>query len=135
MSLSNAAETAILDQVFKATALPWNANTNLWWALYTASPGEAGTAVTNETSFGGYTRIAAVRATDLTVSGNQVVNANIVTFPACTSGTATITHAGLVTSNSGAGTLIAFYNLTSSLPVQVGTTVQFAASALVGTLD
>ena len=39
MSFSNAAETAVLNQVFIGTALPWNANTDLYLALHTADPG------------------------------------------------------------------------------------------------
>jgi len=45
MSFSNSAETSVLEQIFIGTALPWNGNTNLWIALYTADPGEAGSAV------------------------------------------------------------------------------------------
>lgn len=44
MSFSNSAETSVLEQIFVGTALPWNGNTNLWIALHTADPGEAGTA-------------------------------------------------------------------------------------------
>ena len=70
MSFSNAAETAVLNQVFKGTALPWNANTDLWLALHTADPGEAGTATTSEATYGGYARVPLTRASDFTVSGN-----------------------------------------------------------------
>lgn len=55
MSFSNTAETAVLNQVFVGTALPWNSNTELWLALHTADPGETGTAVTNEVATGAWT--------------------------------------------------------------------------------
>ena len=42
MSFSNTAETAVLNQVFVGTALAWNANTDLWIALYEADPGGDG---------------------------------------------------------------------------------------------
>ena len=71
MSFSNTAETAVLNQIFVGTALPWNANTDLWLALYTADPGEAGTAITTEAAYGSYARVAVARATDFTVSGNS----------------------------------------------------------------
>lgn len=135
MSFSNAAETAVLDQVFKGTALPWNANTDLWLALYTADPGEAGTAITSEAAYGSYARVAVTRATDFTVSGNQVSNTNLEQFPQCTSGSETITYAAIVTTASGAGTIIVRAALNTSIPVSTGIQPQFGASALTFTLD
>lgn len=135
MSFSNAAETSVLEQVFKGTALPWNANSDLWIALYTADPAEGGSAVTNEATYGGYARIALARATDFTVSGNQVSNTNLEQFAACSSGSNTITHAAVVTSSSGAGTIIVRAALSSSIVVSVGVQPQFAANALSFTLD
>jgi hypothetical protein len=135
MSFSNTAETAVLNQVFVGTALPWNSNTELWLALHTADPGEAGSAVTSEATHGSYARVAMTRATDFTVSGNQVSNANLEQFPQCSSGSEVITHASVVTSASGAGTIIARAALTSSITVSVGVQPQFASNALSFTLD
>ncbi len=135
MSFSNTAETAINNQVFGGVALPWDANTDLWLALYTSDPGEAGSAVTNEIAYGGYARVAVARATDLTISGATVANALLEQFPACTSAPATATHVGIVTSASGAGTLIVKGALSSSVSVNVGVTPQFQAGDLVFTLD
>ena len=135
MSFSNAAETAILNQVFKGTALPWNANTDLWIALHTADPTETGTAVTNEATYGGYARIPLTRASDFTVAGNQISNTNLEQFAQCTSGSNTITHASIVDSASGAGNIIVRAALNTSIPVSTGIQPQFAANALVFTLD
>ena len=135
MSFSNTAETAVLNQVFVGTALSWNGNTNLWIALHTADPGEAGTAVTSEATYGSYARVSLVRATDFTVSGNQVSNAILEQFPQCSSGSETITYASIVTTASGAGTIIARAALTSSITVSTGVQPQFAANALTFTLD
>lgn len=135
MSFSNSAETSVLQQVFIGTALPWNANTDLWVALYTADPGETGTAITNEATYGGYARITLTRASDFSVSGNQVSNANLEQFAACSSGSNTITHAAIVTTASGAGTIIVRATLSSSITVSVGVQPQFAANALSFTLD
>lgn len=135
MSFSNSTEEDVLQQVFIGTALPWNANTDLYIALYTASPGEAGTATTNEATYGGYARIALARATDFTVSGNSVSNANLEQFAACTSGTNTITHAAVVDSSSGAGNVLVYAALSSSISVSTGVQPQFAAGALSFTLD
>lgn len=135
MSFSNSTEEDVLQQVFIGTALPWNANTDLWIALYTASPAEAGSAVTNEATYGSYARIALARATDFTVSGNTVSNTNLEQFDACTSGTNTITHAAIVDSASGAGNVIVYAALSSSINVSTGVQPQFAANALSFTLD
>ena len=135
MSFSNTAETAILNQIFKATALSWNANTDLWLALHTADPGEAGSAVTSEATYGGYARVALSRATDITVSGATASNTNLAQFPVCSSGTNTITHVSVVTTASGAGTAIVTGALNSSVAVATGIQPQFAAAALVFTLD
>lgn len=135
MSFSNTAETAVLNQVFVGTALAWNANTDLWIALHTADPGEAGTAVTSEATYGGYARIALARATDFTVSGNSVSNTNLEQFAACSSGSNTITYASVVTTASGAGTIIVRAALSSSISVSTGVQPQFAAAALSFTLD
>lgn len=135
MSFSNTAETAILDHIFKGTALPWNANTDLWIALHTADPGEAGTAITSEATYGSYARVVLTRATDFTISGNQVSNANLEQFPQCSSGSEVITYASIVTTASGVGTIIARAALTSSITVSVGVQPQFAGNALTFTLD
>ncbi len=135
MSFSNAAETAVLEQVFIGTALPWNGNTNLWLALHTADPGEAGTATTSEATYTSYARVLVTRATDFTVSGASVSNTNQEAFPQSTGGSNIITHASIVTTASGAGTIIARAALTSSITVTTGVQPLFAASALSFTLD
>lgn len=135
MSFSNASETAVLNQIFKGTALPWNANTDLWIALHTADPGEAGSAVTSEATYGGYARIVLTRATDFTVAGNQISNANLEQFAQCSSGSNTITHASIVDTASGAGEIIVRAALSTSIPVSTGIQPQFAANGLVFTLD
>ena len=135
MSFSNTAETAVLTYIFEGTDVSWNANTDLYLALHTADPGETGTAVTNEATFGSYARVAVARATDFTVSGNQVSNTNLEQFPQCSSGSETITYASIVTSASGAGTIIVRAALNSSIPVSTGIQPQFAAGALTFTLD
>lgn len=135
MSFSNTAETAVLNQVFVGTALAWNGNTDLYIALHTADPGEAGTAVSNEATYGSYARATLTRASDFTVSGNSVSNANLEQFPQCSSGSETITYASIVTSSSGAGTIIVRAALNTSIPVSTGIQPQFAAGALSFTID
>ncbi len=135
MSFSNTAETAVLNYIFVGTNVSWDGNTDLWLALHTADPGEAGSAVTNEAAYTSYARVAVTRSTDFTVSGNQVSNANQESFPQCTGGSETITHASIVTSSSGAGTIIVRAALNSSIAVSTGVQPIFAANALAFTLD
>ena len=135
MSFSNTAETAINNYIFVGTAASWAANTDLWLALHTADPGEAGTAVTSEATYGSYARVTLTRASDLTVSGATVQNANLEQFPVCSSGTNTITHVSIVTTSSGAGTIIVKGALNSSVAVATGIQPQFSAAGLVFTLD
>lgn len=135
MSKSNTAENAVLANMYEATALPWNGNTNLWAALYTSDPGEAGSANTNEAAFGGYARVAVDRATGFDLSGNQISNAATISFPECTSGSETITHCAFVTTASGTGTILHKGPLSSPRSVSAGITLQFAPNAFVVTED
>jgi len=135
MSFSNTAETAVLNYIFVGTNVSWDGNTDLYLALHTADPGEAGSAVTSEAAYGSYARVAVTRATDFTVSGNSVSNANLEQFPQCSSGSESITYASIVTSASGAGTIIARAALSSSITVSTGVQPQFASNALTFTID
>jgi len=135
MSFSNTAETAINTYIFVGTNVSWDGNTDLWLALHTADPTDTGSAVTSEATYGSYARVTMTRASDFTVSGATVENANLEQFPTCTSGSNIITHASIVTTASGAGTIIASGILNSSVSVSTGIQPQFAAGALVFTLD
>jgi len=135
MSFSNAAETDVLEYIFNGTNVAWDANTDLWIALHTANPGETGTAVTSEATYGSYARLALTRATDFTVSGNSVSNTNLEQFVACTSGSNIITYASIVDTASGAGNILVYAALSSSITVSTGVQPQFAIGALSFTLD
>jgi hypothetical protein len=135
MSFSNNAETAILNQIFVGTATAWNGDTNLYIALHTADPGETGTATSSECAYGSYARATLTRATDFTVSGNQVSNANLEQFPQCSGGSETVTWASIVNTATGAGIIIVRAQLSTSIPVSTGIQPQFGAGALSFTLD
>lgn len=146
MSASNSFETAVLQLVFEnanfanigdATGLRGSTTAGSFYiALYTADPGETGTATTNEATYTSYARVAVARSTAAwTVSGNSVTNDATISFPACTGGTNTITHFGVVETSSGAGALHFSGALTSSLAVSSGITPSFSASQLTITCD
>lgn len=136
MSKSNALENDLLEKIFKATAISWDAITDLRISLHTADPGEGGDQTTNECAYGSYARVLVARSgSGFTVSGANVVNAAEITFPQCTSGSETITHVGVGTATSGAGRLLYSFALTASLAVSSGITPRFVAGALSITED
>lgn len=128
MSKSNTTEVDTLAMALKGTDPSWRANANRYIALHTADPGEAGTAITSEATFGGYARVA-VPVADWTGT-NPLSNTNTITFPECTSGSNTITHFSIVTTSAGAGQILYSEALNASRTVTTGFTVQFAAGAL-----
>lgn len=96
---------------------------SLYVSLHTADPGEAGSQTTNETSYTSYARVAVARSgAGWTVTGNSVSPASNISFPACTGSTATITHFGVGTDSSGAGTLLYSGTVTSNISVSSGVT-------------
>jgi hypothetical protein len=107
MSKSNAFETDVLAFAFNATAIPLGAATDLFVALHTADPGEAGTQDTNETAYTSYARVAVARTSSgWTVAGNSAVNAADIVFPQCGTTGATLTHWSIGRLASGAGQVL-----------------------------
>jgi hypothetical protein len=136
MSFGNVTENDICKLLFQATALGWDANTDLYVSLHTADPGETGTQTTSEATYTSYARETVARTSGgWTVTNNQVKNAALVQFPQCTGGSNTITHAAIGTASSGTGQIIVKGALSSSLAVSTGIQPQFAADALTFTLD
>lgn len=146
MSKSNTLETELLEHILNnadialvgdATGLRGSTSAgSLYVSLHLADPGEAGNQTTNETSYGGYARVAVTRSgTGWTVSAGSAENAAAITFPECTSGTPTITHFGVGTASAGTGKLLYKGALTASLAVSAGVTPEFAAGDLTITED
>jgi len=129
LSKSNATETDLLAKVFKATALPWDAASDLEVHLHTADPGEAGTTATSEATYTSYAAVTVARsAVGWTVAGNTASNAALIQFPQCTGGSNTITHVSVSPASS---TQILYSGaLSSSLSVSNGIQPQFAIGAL-----
>jgi hypothetical protein len=102
---------------------------SLYVSLHTGDPGEGGSQNTSESAYTNYARVAVARSgAGWTVSGSNVSNAAAVTFPACGVTGSTITHFGIGTDSSGAGTLL--FSGTCSLVVSSGVTPAFAIGAL-----
>jgi hypothetical protein len=146
MSMTNAAEAALLDLLFLNT--DWAgigdagglqnsaAAGSFFISLHTADPGEAGTQTTSEVAYTGYARVAVARtAGGFTRTVSTVANTALVQFPQATGGTATATHFGIGTDSTGAGNLLLKGALNSSLSISNGIQPQFAAGALTATVD
>jgi hypothetical protein len=146
MSMTNAAEAALLDLVFINTDWANIGDTaglqnsaaagSFYISLHTADPTETGTQSTSEASYTGYARVAVNRtAGGWTRSASTVSNTALVQFAQCTAGSATVTHFGIGTDLSGAGNLIYKGALTASLSISAGIQPQFAAAQLTVTVD
>jgi len=110
--------TAIANVADNASSSPL---TNISVALHTADP-SSGNQSTNETTYGSYARVSVARTSGgWTVTGNSVSPAAVITFPTCTSGTATITH--FSTGPTGGGSTKIFHWGTVSPNIAVSSTV------------
>lgn len=80
---------------------------SLFLSLHTADPGEAGNQTTSEIAYTSYARAAVARSgSGFTVTGNSVVLAANVDFPAGTGGSGTATHFAVGTASSGTGKIL-----------------------------
>lgn len=146
MSMSNAAEQALLDLLFlnvdwanvgDAAGLQNSATAGSFYvALHTADPGEAGNQTTSEAAYTSYARVAVARTSGgWTRVGSTISNTALVQFPQCTGSSSTITHFSVGTDSSGTGQIIVSGALSSSLAVSTGIQPQFAAGELSTTAD
>ena len=146
MSMSNAAEAALLDLLFlnadwagvgDAGGLQNSAAAgDLYISLHTADPGEAGDQTTNEAGYTGYARVAVPRAAGgWTRTISVMANADLVQFAQCTGGSAVATHFAIGRDGSGAGQIILSGPLNAALSISNGIQPQFPPGALTATLD
>lgn len=128
MSKGDTFENDLLKLIFNATAIANMADnagtsplTNLYVSLHTSDPGDSGDQTTNETGYTSYARVAVARSgSGWTVTNNSVSPAADIEFPACTGGTATITHFGVGTASSSTGKLLYKGTLTPNISVSTG---------------
>ncbi len=139
MSKGNTFENDILKLFFNGTAIADLAQddgsspaTNLYVSLHTSNPDEGGSQTTNETSYTSYARVAVARTSGgWTVTGNSVSPAAEISFPACTGGTATITHFGIGTASSGTGYLMYKGTVTPNISVSSGVTPKLTTATAI----
>lgn len=146
MSMTNAAEQALLDLLFLNTdwtnigdagGLQNSATAGSFYiSLHSANPDETGDQTTSEVAYTSYARVAVARsAGGWSRTGSTISNTALVQFPQCSGGSATATHFGIGTDSSGAGNLLMSGALTSSLSISNGIQPQFAAGQLTATVD
>lgn len=144
MSFSNTTEDNILKLILWGTTWTGIAQnhatplTSLYLALHIGDPSEAGTAITNETAYTGYARKAVARDnTGWAIPGGS--GASLVAnqdFGKCTASPGgAITHASIVDTSSGAGTIIASGALSSSITMAVNVIPRIEATTTTFTLD
>lgn len=143
MSLTNAAETAILLLLFEnanwanvgdVTGLRGSTTAGSWHvSLHTADPGEAGNQTTSEISYTGYARVAVARSSaGWTVTGASVVPDANIDFGAMTGGAGgTVTHFGIGTDASGVGNLIFKGTVTPNIVTTTGVTPRLTTATSV----
>lgn len=142
MSFGNTFENDLLKLIFNAVAianLADNASasplTNLYIALHTSDPGEAGDQTTNEVTYTSYARVAVARSgSGWTVTNNSVSPVSEVSFPAGTGGSGTATHFSVGTASSGAGKLILKGTITPNIVCGNGVTPKLTTATAM-TLD
>lgn len=129
----------LLKLIFNATAISLIADntattplTNLFLSLHTSDPTAAGNQNSNETSYTSYARVSVARTSGgWTVTTNSVSPVATISFPACTGGTATITHFAIGTLTSGAGKILYSGTVTPNIAVANGVTPQLTTATAI----
>ena len=132
MSMSDTTEIAALAAFLQGTDPSYRAGATQYLALFDADPGESAT-LTNESNYTSYARVALTKATAWTGAANPFTNAALIQFPACTGGSATVTHFAIVDTGTARLTAVNMMisgALSASLSVSSGIQPQFAIAAL-----
>lgn len=139
MAKSSTFENDWLKLIFNATAIANLADnaatspiTNLHVSLHTANPSASNDQTTSEASYTGYARVAVARTSSgWTVTANSVSPAALISFPACTGGSNTITHFAIGTASTGAGKILYSGTVTPSISVSSGVTPQLTTASTI----
>lgn len=109
---------------------------SFWVSLHTGAP-IPGNQTTNEATYTGYARVEVTRdatATGWTVTANEAVTQDTVTFPTCSGGgPQTITHFGMGTEETLPGQIIFWKVLEVSKIINSGDVPRF--NSITGTLN
>lgn len=145
MSKSNAYQPQVLALLLNATPITGVADntataalTDLYVALHTADPTNAGDQTSNEIDYTGYARVAVSRSNTTpgwAITGSSPASASPtipVTFPASTGGTGgTVTHFSIGAAVSGAGEVFYSGTVTPTILVADGVTPQLTTATAI----
>lgn len=137
MSKSNYLENAILALLFNGTVISGIARqaasppTNFYVSLHTANPTDAGSQNTNEATYTGYAREAVAWPAGWTVTGDSVSPAATIIFPVGSGGGGTVTHWGVGTDATGAGTLLYFGTVSPNIVTGAGITPKLSTATAI----
>ncbi len=142
MSASNWFENALLEHILNnadianigdATGLRGSsADGDLFLALHSADPGEAGVQNTSEVAYTSYVRKALARdGTKWTVTGSQATNTGVVAWATATGGGATATFWSIGAESAGATQILFSGALAAPLVISNGIAPTAAIGALV----
>lgn len=139
MSKGNTFENDWMKLIFNATAIANIADnaasaplTNLYAALHTADPGEAGDQTTSEVAYTSYARVAVARTSGgWTVTANSVSPVAAIVFPAGTGGSGTATFWSVGTASSGTGKLLYSGAISPTIVCGSGVTPQLTTASTV----
>ena len=142
MSKGNTFENDLLKLIFNATPIANLADnaatsplTNIYVALHTADPGEAGDQSTSEIAYTSYARVAVARTSGgWTVTANSVSPAATISFPTGTGGTGTATYWSVGTASTGTGKVLYSGAISPSIVCGNGITPQLSTATTV-TID
>jgi hypothetical protein len=139
MSVTTAFASDILSLLLTATPIANVADnaasspiTSWYVSLHTASPGAAGTQETSEAAYTGYARLEITRDTDgFTVVSGVGSNDAALEFGQCVANPGSnITHVGIGSASSGAGSLKIYGALSAPIIMQAGTVPIFDPAEL-----
>lgn len=139
MSKGDTFENDLLKLIFNATAIANLADnaatsplTNLFVALHTADPGEAGTQATSEATYTSYARTSVARTSGgWTVTTNSVSPAATISAPAGTGGSGTLTHWSVGVASSGATKILYSGTITPNIVSGNGVTPQLTTASTI----
>jgi len=140
MSKGNTFENDLLDLIFNAAAIANIADnaaasplTNLFVALHTSDPGEAGDQTASEATYTSYGRATVARTTggwDAAVGGSTSPAANI-DFAQATGGSETATHFSIGVAVSGASKILYSGTVTPNIAVSDGVTPRLTTATTI----
>lgn len=139
MAMSDAHENALLLLIYNATTyanVAVNATSspiaNIEVAAHTASPGDSGTMSTSEATYTSYARAVVARTSSgWTVTANSTSPVAVISWPAGTGGSGTITHFSTGKPGGGAAQVFDYGTVTPNLNTGSAITPQLSTATVI----